>query len=116
MLVPRVPTGSKQENVAVRRCTKSGILQLAPSTLFVESSRSDIFGFIISYRVRVKLSVAQTPLKAAVVAEMPIFVVAKTVSEFSHQLPSVDKYPKEKTEKAGSSSVSFRNRRFVILS
>lgn len=112
MLVPHVPTCSKQEGVAVRRCSKSGVLHLAPSTLFVESGRSDIFGFIISYRVRVKLSVSQSPLNAAVVAEVPVFVVAKTTSEFSHQLPAVEKCFLKNSD---SSSVSFRNRRFAIL-
>lgn len=86
-------------------------MHLAPSTLFVESSPSDIFGFIISYRVRVKLSVAQSPLTARVIAEMPVFVVAKTASEFSHQLSTADQCS---NGKEGRSSVAFRNRRFVI--
>lgn len=108
MLVPRVPSGSKQEGLAVRRCAGSHVLQLAPSTLFAESGRSDIFGFIISYRVRVKLITAQSPLNV-VMADMPVFVVAKrTGDHFSHQLPINEK-------NQSKSSVTFRNRRWAAV-
>ncbi|KAK4027723.1 hypothetical protein OUZ56_016770 [Daphnia magna] len=107
MLVPRATTGTKQEGLAVRRCVSSNVSQLAPSTLFADPSHSDIFGFIISYRVHVKLKVSQTPLKATVMAEVPVFIVAKRDSEhFSHQPSGIEKCP-------GDSSINFRNRRFL---
>jgi hypothetical protein len=110
MLVPRVPSataGSKQVGLAVRRCMRSKTFQLAPSTLFAESGHSDIFGFIISYRVRVKLVVSQTPLNSNVMAEVPVFIVAKRDSEhFSHHVPDIEKCTDDT-----SGTVTFRNRR-----
>ena len=112
MLVPRVPSitvGSKQVGLAVRRCVRSKNLQLAPSTLFAESGHSDIFGFIVSYRVRVKVIVSQTPVNSTVMAEVPVFIVAKRDSEqFSHQLPGVEKCP---DDSAVTGTVTFRNRK-----
>lgn len=109
MLVPHAPMGTKQEGLAVRRCVSSNISHLAPSTLFADPGHSDIFGFIISYRVGVKLKVSHTPLKAIVMAEVPVFIVAKRDSEhFSHQPTGIKK-------SSGNSTIIFRNRRYLTI-
>ena len=112
MMVLRVPTTpSKHGGVAVRRSTsnKNGPMQLAPSTLFAESDCSDIFGFIISYRVRVKLLIAQSPLNAAVIADLPVFITTKTptaIENDTYSSPFDEKCPDSE-----HSTVTFRNRR-----
>jgi hypothetical protein len=73
-----VPTDSKKsDGLAVRKVGSK--ICLASSTLFAAESQKlkDVFGFIISYRVRVKLTVSQSPMNGTVDAEVPIFVVAK---------------------------------------
>lgn len=77
VLVPQVPTGPQQEGVAVRRCAGSKSVALASSTLFGDTDPSKMFGFLVSYRVRAKLVVTQAPLTASVVAQVPVFIVAK---------------------------------------
>lgn len=110
MFLPRVPAVSKKGGVAVRRCVSSGAVCLAPSTLFAESGHADVFGFIISYRIRVKLTVAQSPLNANVIAEMPVFIVTKSASDGHANHSAVAK------NSNCSSGVIFRNRRWALLS
>lgn len=81
VIVPRVPTGPQQEGVAVRRFAGSKTVALASSTLFGDTDPSKVFGFLVSYRVRVKLIVSQAPLAAAVVAQVPVFIVARKAAD-----------------------------------
>lgn len=102
MMIPKA--NIKQDGIAVRSSVTSKTLVLAASTLFAsEADKSDYFGFIISYRVRVKLSVAQSPLKTAVVAQVPVFIVASNAKKSVSIIAS----PSDKL---------FRNRRYQYLS
>lgn len=102
-MIPRVPAGSHKSAVAVCRSTnKNSSLKLAASTLFAETDSSDIFGFIISYRVRVKLILAHSPLNAAVITDLPVFISTKTAAE-------CNTYQSTPVEKC--SPIIFRNRK-----
>jgi len=78
-LFPRVPIGAAQEGVAVR--TQSNTCDrtfLASSTLFVDSETAkDKFGYIVSYRVVIKLNLAASPVMSKIVAKVPIYIMAR---------------------------------------
>ena len=110
MIIPHATEESKKKDVAVRSIIGSkGSLALASSTLFSgKSSEADFFGFVISYNVRIKLRVAQYPLQSAVVAHVPVFIVAGYKNSARHHVQQSKKF--QPSTAAIDSSDSFRNR------
>lgn len=78
-LFPRVPIGPAQDGVAVRKLnTKAVNTLLASSTLYADSENlQEKFGFIISYRVVIKLSLVASPVLPKVVAKVPVYIMAR---------------------------------------
>lgn len=84
-LFPRVPIGPAQDGVAVRKLTSKSVnTMLASSTLYADSENlQDKFGFIISYRVIIKLSLVSSPVLPKVVAKVPIYIMARKPSNIN---------------------------------
>ncbi len=112
MLVPHMEP--KHKGLALRSVLNSSrSLALASSTLFgADLDQDDFFGFIISYRVRVKLSVAMSPLKGSIVAQVPVFVVAGNGCQKSVIIPPQSKICRSADVEATG---IFRNRRFLKI-
>jgi len=78
-LFPRVPIGPEQDGVAVRKLNSKAVnTLLASSTLYADSDNlQDKFGFIVSYRVVIKLSLVSSPVLPKVVAKVPVYIMAR---------------------------------------
>ena len=78
-LFPRVGPDTDLEGVAMRYVTsKINRQQLACSTLYPGSDQEcEKFGFLVQYKVVVKLYVDATPLDKDVVGQLPIYLVAR---------------------------------------